>query len=62
MAATSIAHRGDPLTHIENTLEALTAAVASGADMVEIDLKVTRDGHIVVLHDDSLRRLWGISA
>ena len=46
----------------ENTLPAFASAVALGADMVEIDLRRTRDGEIVVLHDQGLDRLWGIEA
>jgi glycerophosphoryl diester phosphodiesterase len=58
----AIAHRGEPLGHRENTLPAFRAAVALGADMVEIDLRRTRDGTIVVLHDQTLKRLWGLEA
>lgn len=57
----AIAHRGDPVHHRENTLAAFEAAVGAGADMVELDLRVTRDGEIVVLHDPTLERLWGIN-
>ncbi len=45
----------------ENTLPAFAAAVALGADMVELDLRRTRDGEIVVLHDQLLH-LWGVQA
>ncbi len=38
------------------------SAVRHGADMVEIDLRRTRDGVIVILHDPTLTRLWGIDA
>jgi glycerophosphoryl diester phosphodiesterase len=55
----AIAHRGEPVGHRENTLPAFAAATAARADMVEIDLRRTRDGAIVVLHDQSLERLWG---
>jgi glycerophosphoryl diester phosphodiesterase len=54
----AIAHRGDPVGHRENTLASFAAAVAQGADMLELDLRRTRDGVIVVLHDQSLQRLW----
>jgi glycerophosphoryl diester phosphodiesterase len=57
----AIAHRGEPVEHRENTLPAFAAAAALGADMVEIDLRRTRDGGIVVLHDQSLERLWGLA-
>jgi glycerophosphoryl diester phosphodiesterase len=43
----------------ENTLPAFTSAVREGADMVELDLRRTSDGEIVVLHDATLARLWG---
>jgi len=59
---TTIAHRGDPVGERENTLPAFAAAVALGADMVELDLRRTRDGEIVVLHDQSLQRLWDVDA
>jgi glycerophosphoryl diester phosphodiesterase len=58
----AIAHRGDPIDHRENTLPAFAAAVAQGADMLELDLRRTRDGAIVVLHDQSLLRLWELDA
>jgi glycerophosphoryl diester phosphodiesterase len=56
----AIAHRGDPIAERENTLAAFASAVRQGADMVEIDLRRTRDGEIVVLHDPTLLRLWGL--
>jgi myo-inositol-1(or 4)-monophosphatase len=59
---TGIAHRGETVTERENTLAAFTSAVALGADMVELDLRRTRDDEIVVLHDQSLQRLWGVDA
>jgi glycerophosphoryl diester phosphodiesterase len=58
----AIAHRGEPIGHRENTLPAFAAAVSLGADWVEIDLRRTRDGAIVVLHDQTLERLWGLGA
>ena len=60
--STAIAHRGDPINERENTLPAFAAAVALGADVVELDLRRTRDGEIVVLHDQTLQRLWGVDA
>ena len=58
----TIAHRGEPVGHRENTLGAFAAALELGADWVEIDLRRTRDGEIVVLHDQTLERLWGVDA
>jgi glycerophosphoryl diester phosphodiesterase len=57
----TVAHRGDRVGHWENTLEAFESATRLGAAMVELDCKLTRDGHVVVLHDDTLARLWGVS-
>ncbi|WP_371101451.1 glycerophosphodiester phosphodiesterase [Streptomyces sp. PU_AKi4] len=51
-----IAHRGASAYAPENTLEAVDEAAALGVDWVENDVQRTRDGELVVLHDDSLRR------
>ncbi|HEX5740637.1 MAG TPA: glycerophosphodiester phosphodiesterase family protein [Pilimelia sp.] len=40
--------------YLENTLPAMRAAFAAGADMVELDVQVTRDGHLAVFHDHML--------
>ena len=55
----AIAHRGEPVGHRENTLSGFLAAVRAGADMVETDVKLDADGRVVLLHDDTLDRLWG---
>jgi glycerophosphoryl diester phosphodiesterase len=57
----AVAHRGEPVGHRENTLPALAAALRAGADIIEIDVKVTADGTVVLLHDDTLNRLWNRS-
>ena len=49
-----VAHRGASSTHPENTVAAFDAAVASGADVVELDVRLTSDGVPVVLHDANL--------
>jgi glycerophosphoryl diester phosphodiesterase len=51
-----IAHRGNRAFAPENTIEAFQQAVALGADAVEFDLRVTRDGVLVVHHDATLDR------
>ncbi|NGO68130.1 glycerophosphodiester phosphodiesterase [Streptomyces boncukensis] len=56
---TAVAHRGAPYAARENTLASFRAAVAAGADAVELDVRLTRDGVPVVLHDRTLERLWG---
>ncbi|GAA2279434.1 glycerophosphoryl diester phosphodiesterase [Streptomyces ruber] len=55
---TAVAHRGDPYRHRENTLASLRSALERGADAVEVDVRLTRDGVPVLLHDATLRRLW----
>jgi glycerophosphoryl diester phosphodiesterase len=54
-----VAHRGRHDAHLENTLEAFRAAYATGCDMVEFDVQLSRDGVPVVFHDDDCRRLAG---
>lgn len=55
----AIAHRGIHDAHRENTLPAVRAAMAAGADAVEIDVQLAGDGTVVVNHDESFGRLWG---
>ncbi|GAQ57958.1 glycerophosphodiester phosphodiesterase [Streptomyces acidiscabies] len=57
---TAVAHRGDPYRFRENTLDSLRSALSRGADAVEIDVRLTRDGVPVLLHDETLSRLWGV--
>ncbi|MEU6772081.1 glycerophosphodiester phosphodiesterase [Streptomyces sp. NPDC046759] len=57
---TAVAHRGDPYRFRENTIDSLRSALDRGADAVEIDVRLTRDGVPVLLHDDTLQRLWEI--
>lgn len=57
--ALTVAHRGDPYVHRENTLPSVRSALLKGADAVEVDVRVTLDGVPVLLHDPSLERLWG---
>ena len=55
-AAEIIAHRGYSARAPENTLAAIEAGVAAGADAVEFDLHVTADGTPVLFHDETLGR------
>ncbi|MFE9095547.1 glycerophosphodiester phosphodiesterase [Streptomyces sp. NPDC007264] len=55
---TAVAHRGDPYRHRENTIDSVRSALHRGADAVEIDVRLTRDGVPVLLHDETLKRLW----
>jgi glycerophosphoryl diester phosphodiesterase len=51
-----IAHRGFSGAAPENTLAAVRAAIEVGADMVEIDVTLSADSYIVVIHDETLGR------
>ncbi|MFE4640415.1 glycerophosphodiester phosphodiesterase [Streptomyces sp. NPDC056730] len=55
----AVGHRGDPYRVRENTLPSVRSARLRGADAVEIDVRLTRDGVPVLLHDSTLKRLWG---
>jgi glycerophosphoryl diester phosphodiesterase len=51
-----IAHRGDSAHVPENTMASFAAAVALGADALELDVRITRDGVPVVIHDATVNR------
>lgn len=51
-----IAHRGASAYAPENTAAAFDLAIEMGADMIETDIQVTRDGHLVLIHDDLVDR------
>jgi len=54
-----IAHRGVCASAPENTLAAFALAIDQGADGVELDVRRTSDGHLVVIHDASVERVTG---
>ena len=51
-----IAHRGNSSAAPENTFASFDSALAAGATLVECDVQMTRDGHLVVIHDSTLDR------
>ncbi|AFA39849.1 Glycerophosphoryl diester phosphodiesterase [Pyrobaculum oguniense TE7] len=55
-----VGHRGYPVKELENTLPSLEAAIKSGADIVEADVQMTADGVVVLSHDDTLERTFGV--
>jgi glycerophosphoryl diester phosphodiesterase len=57
-----IAHRGDSFGAPENTLQAATSARDAGADAWEFDVRLSRDGVPVVIHDESLARTTDVVA
>src|SRR5215204_6232126 len=52
----NLAHRGASALAPENTIEAFRLAVEDGAGGLELDVHMTRDGHIVVIHDATVDR------
>ena len=51
-----IGHRGYPARYPENTPAAFEGAMQAGCDMIELDVTLTRDRKVVVIHDDTLDR------
>jgi glycerophosphoryl diester phosphodiesterase len=59
MRLTLIAHRGEPETWPENSLAGFAGVLAAGAQHIETDVQLTRDGIAVLSHDASLARMTG---
>jgi len=51
-----VAHRGASSGSAEHTLDAYVTAIESGADALECDVRMTRDGHLVCVHDRTVNR------
>lgn len=51
-----IAHRGDSSRALENSLEAVRLALSIPADMIELDVRKSRDNHLYLMHDDDTGR------
>lgn len=51
-----VAHRGAPAQAPENTMEAFRLGVEAGADAIELDVHLTADGQLAVIHDETLER------
>lgn len=56
----TVAHRGARYVAPENTLTAIRAALERGADLVELDVQRSKDGRLVLVHDQDLRRTTNI--
>lgn len=57
-----IAHRGARSVAPENTILAAQRGLEEGADLWELDVQLTADGHLVVVHDDTLERTTDVAA
>ncbi|MFQ5885369.1 MAG: glycerophosphodiester phosphodiesterase [Thermoplasmata archaeon] len=51
-----IGHRGAPVEAPENTILSFQRAIQVGADMIELDVRETADGHLICLHDEDVSR------
>ena len=51
-----VSHRADWRNAPENSLQGIRNCIDMGVDMVEIDLKKTKDGHLVIMHDKTINR------
>ena len=56
-----IAHRGDWRNAPENSIQAIKSCIDMGVDMVEIDVRETKDGHLVLMHDETIDRTTNAS-
>lgn len=59
-----IAHRGGVVdsTNVENSLPALERAVKRGYQMVEIDMRLTKDSVLIIQHDKNFKRYYGVDS
>lgn len=55
------AHRGGVLEYDENTIQAFQETYNKGIRGYEIDIRITKDGHLVIFHDETLDRIVGLS-
>lgn len=49
-------HRGDRIHGMENTMSAMKLSVAAGVDMIETDVRMTKDGYLILMHDETVDR------
>ncbi len=55
-----ISHRGEHMHHRENTMAAFDAAYEAKADYIEVDIRTTSDGKLVLMHDSTAERTTGV--
>jgi glycerophosphoryl diester phosphodiesterase len=53
-----VGHRGARAYEIENTLESFRKAIELGANAVELDVRTSNDAHLIIIHDDNLKRVF----
>lgn len=55
-----LGHRGSPSKEIENTIKSFRRAINDGADGIELDVHITDDGKLAVIHDFTTQRVFGV--
>lgn len=55
-----IGHRGARAYEVENTIKSFNKAVELGANAVEMDVRQSRDGELIICHDDNLKRVFNV--
>ncbi|MDQ0089362.1 glycerophosphoryl diester phosphodiesterase [Paenibacillus anaericanus] len=58
----NFAHRGAAGLYPENTMISFARALELGATGIETDVQVTKDGHLILIHDENLHRTAGVAA
>jgi glycerophosphoryl diester phosphodiesterase len=54
-----IGHRGAKAYETENTLESFRKAIELGANAIELDVRISSDAKLIVIHDDNLKKVFG---
>jgi glycerophosphoryl diester phosphodiesterase len=54
-----IGHRGAKAYEVENTLDSFKKAIELGANAIELDVRTSRDGELIISHDDNLKKVYG---
>jgi len=54
-----VGHRGARAYEIENTLESFRKAIELGANAIELDVRQSKDGTLIISHDDNLKKVFG---
>jgi len=54
-----VGHRGARAYEIENTLESFKKAIELGVNTIELDVRKSKDGKLVIIHDDNLKKIFG---
>ena len=52
----SISHRGDMIYYPENSIECILSAICAGIDIIEVDIRETKDHVLILMHDETLSR------